>query len=316
MGTCCPCHHKNKPDYVLVEEIISDIHGQTHRNITYVSYGTASNVNSNKTVHDVTKKRYSHKGDKTYDLDDKSLFMKEKVGRDFYRKDCITLSKELLGKLLVRVLDDGTVLSGLIIETEAYLGGNDKAAHSYNNRQTEKNKSMFLDAGHCYIYLSFRGHNDCFNITSDKQGVPAAVLIRAVYPLSGFQIMKKRRREIGQKRNPTIQNLCSGPALLCQSFDLSRAKFNGIDMVNSDTLYVEQIVFGKIKNIEFGETLEESLIIATPRINVQYAGEEWASKLLRFCLKGFETYRRFPSKKFSSKTNVMIWPEEHERQNC
>jgi len=66
------------------------------------------------------------------------------------------------------IIDDGTTLVGRIVEVEAYLGGEDKAAHSYQNRVTEKNRSMFLDAGYSYIYKSFRGHANCFNITSDE----------------------------------------------------------------------------------------------------------------------------------------------------
>ena len=95
----------------------------------------------------------------------------ERLQRDFYRKDCITLSKKLLGKVLIRKLDDETILCGLIIDVEAYIGGPDRASHSFNNVKTDKNKSMFLDCGFSYIYRSFRGYNDCFNITSDKQGI-------------------------------------------------------------------------------------------------------------------------------------------------
>lgn len=80
-----------------------------------------------------------------------------------FKAICIEVSKDLLGKLLVRVLDDGeTRMSGLIIEVET--GREDKAAHSYLNKVTTKNKSMFLDGGHIYIYKSFRGKTECFNI--------------------------------------------------------------------------------------------------------------------------------------------------------
>ncbi|KAL6047883.1 putative 3-methyladenine DNA glycosylase [Balamuthia mandrillaris] len=159
-----------------------------------------------------------------------------RMAREFFRKDCVTLSRALLGRVLVRVLEDGTRLSGRIVEVEAYLGGEDRAAHSFQNRLTEKNKSMFLPPGYSYVYKSFKGKNDCFNITSDEEGIPAAVLIRALEPLEGEEQMYKNSREAVGCTKFKRNSLCAGPARLCQSLRITREEFDGVDLTDADSL--------------------------------------------------------------------------------
>lgn len=191
--------------------------------------------------------------------------------------------KALLGRVLVRVDGGGRRLSGRIVEVEAYLGGEDKAAHSYQDRLTPKNASMFLDAGHAYVYKSFRGHNDCFNITSDSAGVPAAVLIRALQPLEGVEAMYANARNARGLKNGNVYTVCAGPAKLCQSLAIARDEFDGVDLIGHDRLWVE----------DDGVHASESEIVATPRINIQYAAE-WSEKPLRFCWTRGKRYLSFP----------------------
>nr|CAH7716078.1 unnamed protein product [Callosobruchus chinensis] len=105
-------------------------------------------------------------------------------------RDCEDLAVYLLGKCLVRKLDNATILKGRIVETEAYLGGNDKASHSYNNRRSAANEPMYMEAGTCYVYMTY-GMFFCMNISSKEPG--AAVLIRALEPLYGMNTMEKLR---------------------------------------------------------------------------------------------------------------------------
>ncbi|MCS7027341.1 MAG: DNA-3-methyladenine glycosylase [Bacteroidia bacterium] len=141
--------------------------------------------------------------------------------------DTLTLAKELLGKILVSV-QDGTVTAGRIIETEAYLH-NDPACHAFMNKKTKRNAAMFMSAGNSYVYLIY-GMHYCFNVVSGQEGVGEAVLIRALEPLYGIEIMQKRRN------TTKIEQLCSGPSKLCQAM--------GIDMSHnmlslcSDKLYI------------------------------------------------------------------------------
>jgi DNA-3-methyladenine glycosylase len=131
----------------------------------------------------------------------------------FYDRDPATVARELLGKLLVRELA-GRMLVGSIVETEAYLAANDPASHAYSGR-TVRNAAMFGPPGHAYVYLIY-GRYYCVNVVTEGEGVPSAVLIRAVEPLVGIDIMQTRR---GTSR---LTNLASGPSRLCQAFAIDR----------------------------------------------------------------------------------------------
>lgn len=191
--------------------------------------------------------------------------MKKKLLRNFFVRPAIVVAKELLGKYLVRKYE-GKILSGKIVETEAYLGPEDKASHGYQNRITERNRAEFYIGGHIYIYLIY-GIYWQLNITTGKEGVPECVLIRALEPSEGVEEMKKNRSE------KNIKNLTNGPGKLCQAMKLDKSCY-GVDICRSKEIYIE----------DRGERVKENEIVAAKRIGIDYA-QEWKDKLLRFYIK-------------------------------
>jgi DNA-3-methyladenine glycosylase len=187
--------------------------------------------------------------------------------RTFYQQDTITVSKKLLGKILIHETNQITT-TGKIVETEAYKGPEDQAAHSFNGHQTTRNETMFGEKGRAYIYFIY-GMYYCFNITTGNMpNKPEAVLIRALEPVEGMDIMAKRR---GTKHAKTA-NLTNGPSKLCIAMDISKLQ-NKTDLT-SPPLY--------IKN---EPPVPQKDIAETTRIGVDYAGE-WKNKPWRFYIKG------------------------------
>jgi len=174
--------------------------------------------------------------------------------------------------VLVRVLDDGTRLAGRIVETEAYLGVLDRAAHSYGGRRTARNAAMWGPAGHAYVYFVYGLHH-CMNVVAEGPGRPSAVLIRALEPLEGLEHMRAQRA--GKRPGARLRDtdLCSGPAKLAQALRLDRA-LDGADLVAGERLFIER-----------GTRIAPARIVAAPRIGVAYAAE-WAAKPLRFYVAG------------------------------
>lgn len=183
---------------------------------------------------------------------------------NFYLQDTITVARELLGKKLVYRQSDGEILSAVISETEAYLGVEDPACHSYNHRRTARTETMYLSGGHSYIYFIY-GMHFCFNVVTGTTQEPEAVLIRGALPLSGIEQMKKRRPKA---RSP--QDLLNGPAKLCQALGLNRAH-NGLSLLQGDLVIADH------------QIVKDAEIIATARIGVDYAGDA-AHWPLRFSL--------------------------------
>ena len=157
--------------------------------------------------------------------------------------------------------------TGIIVETEAYLGGDDKAAHSYNGKRTERNEAMYMPPGTCYVYTIYGMYN-CVNISSLCDG--AAVLIRAVEPCEGLEQMRQAR-----KASKNDRGLCNGPGKLCQALGIDKT-CNKLDMVSCDCLWVEPR----------SHDLSEDDIVRTSRVGVDHAGPEWASNPLRFYIHG------------------------------
>jgi DNA-3-methyladenine glycosylase len=149
-----------------------------------------------------------------------------RLSRDFFARDTLTIARELLGQRLVRVLD-GKRLSGRIVEVEAYVGEGDQACHARGGR-TKRNAPMYGPPGHGYVYFVY-GMHYCFNVVTEREGFPAAVLIRALEPLEGIEGMRARRRG-----RPDAQ-LTSGPARLCQALDIDR-RLDGADLCTPDAL--------------------------------------------------------------------------------
>ncbi len=177
------------------------------------------------------------------------------------------MAKALLGQRLVHVTD-GSRTAGLIVETEAYLGVEDKAAHSFGWRRTERTRSMFLDGGHAYVFMNY-GIHSLVNVVVASPDDPKAVLIRALEPTHGLETMYRRRAKA--KRDA---DLCSGPGKLCQALGIDRS-IDGADLVSHDALFIERVR---------RRAVPASRIAVSARIGVDYA-EEWADKPLRFHLR-------------------------------
>ncbi|CAH1987048.1 unnamed protein product [Acanthoscelides obtectus] len=189
-------------------------------------------------------------------------------------RDCKELAVYLLGKVLVRKLEDDTVLQGRIVETESYLGTEDKASHSYNNRRSAANEPMYMEVGTCYVYMTY-GMFFCMNISSREPG--AAVLIRALEPLSGIDTMEKLRvkKLKGTKSSLKIKDLCNGPAKLCNAMNITKEALNKVNIAD---LQNEQIWLEDDPNYN----KEDKKIVQTSRIGIASAGAEWAAKPLRY----------------------------------
>lgn len=193
--------------------------------------------------------------------------MADRLARTFYHRNVVRVARGLLGQQLVRVVK-GRRLAGLIVEVEAYLGVVDRAAHTYKGRHTPRNTSMWGDGGHSYVYFTYGMHH-CVNAVAGKIDQPVAVLLRALEPVDGMDIMFQLRKTA---RHDT--DLCSGPAKLCQALAINRNQ-DGLDLTTSKSLFIERIR---------RRAYPASRIEVGPRIGVAYAGE-WAKEPLRFYLK-------------------------------
>lgn len=154
--------------------------------------------------------------------------MTRRVKRKFYDRSTLRVAKDLLGKYLV-VNNRRKILSGKIVEAEAYIGSDDPACHAHRG-MTPRNRVMFGPPGHAYIYFTY-GMYHCLNLVTEKEGFPAAVLIRAIEPVQGLDLMMKRRK------TKNMRNLTSGPGKLCQALGLDRS-LNGADLC-SEEIWVE-----------------------------------------------------------------------------
>lgn len=186
----------------------------------------------------------------------------EKLAREFYtREDTLQIARDLLGKTLVVPTAGGARVSGKIVETEAYLGAEDKAAHSYGNRRTKRTETMFAGGGTVYVFFIY-GMYYQLNVVAGKEGVPHAILIRAVEPIEGIEFMRERR---GRMKD---SNLTSGPGKLCVALGIDKT-FNNEDLL------------GRRVWIEEGAEINPEEITAGKRIGIDYA-DEYAEKLWRF----------------------------------
>jgi DNA-3-methyladenine glycosylase len=183
----------------------------------------------------------------------------------FYQQETITVARELLGKILVHESKEGTT-TGKIVETEAYRGPEDQAAHSSVGRRTARNEVMFGQKGHAYVYFIY-GLYYCFNVTTGNvPGKPEAVLIRALEPVAGKKIMAKRR---GQELKEA--NLTNGPSKLCMAMCISKAQ-NKTDLT-APPLFIED-----------APLVPQEDIVETTRVGVDYSGE-WKNKSWRFYIR-------------------------------
>ncbi|WP_334195885.1 DNA-3-methyladenine glycosylase [Muricomes intestini] len=162
----------------------------------------------------------------------------EKLSREFYNRDSLIIAKELLGKVLVHEVN-GEKVHAKIVETEAYMGVEDKAAHSYGERRTPRVEVMYGKPGVSYVYFIY-GMYFCFNVVTREEGVPQAVLIRALEPLEGLDFMAQNRykKQYDELNRKQITGLTSGPGKLCTALQIDKS-LNGEDLCGN-SLYIEE----------------------------------------------------------------------------
>ena len=189
-----------------------------------------------------------------------------KLPRKFYtRDDTLLIARRLLGQRLVVPTADGTRVSGHIVETEAYLAPEDRASHAYGNRRTPRTETMFGKGGTAYVYFIY-GMYYQFNVVTNIEAVPHAVLVRAVEPVEGIEVMRARRPVKDER------NLTSGPGKLCAAMGIDRS-YNRADLLGNQ-IWIEE-----------GErNIGESEIAAGPRIGIDYAGD-YVIKPWRFWIR-------------------------------
>jgi DNA-3-methyladenine glycosylase len=177
--------------------------------------------------------------------------------RSFYNRDAVEVARELLGKILVH----GRV-AGMIVETEAYLGGDDLAAHTARGI-TNRTRVIFGPPGHAYVYFIY-GMHECLNLVAEPEGSPGCVLIRAAEPVVGMDLMEKRR-----PKARSMEKLASGPGNLTRAFAITRAQ-NGVDVTRGSLV---------VRKWRREPTFE---IQVTPRIGIRHCAD-WP---LRFVMAG------------------------------
>jgi DNA-3-methyladenine glycosylase len=188
--------------------------------------------------------------------------------RSFYARPVLAVARDCIGKILVRASDDG-ISAGRIVEAEAYRGPEDRAAHSYLGRRTARTEVMFGPPGHAYVFFVYGMHWN-FNVVTGRAGEPHAVLIRAIEPILGLDLMSVRRG-IPRER-PELTN---GPGKLCQALGITRADY-GADLCQGRLFLAEPQVSGRRASPD-----ERSGVARSARIGIDYAGD-WVEKPWRF----------------------------------
>lgn len=200
------------------------------------------------------------------------------LNRQFYLRDANLVAKDLLGKLLVHNTQNG-IIAGMIVELEAYMGAEDAAAHSYKNLRSSRTEVQFGEGGFAYMYLIY-GMHYCFNVVTNVANKPEAILIRALEPVDGIEIMKKNRK------SDNLINLCNGPGKLCSALEINKSHY-GIDLCGNEL------------HIDAYQNVANENIVATPRVNIDYAGEA-KDYLWRYYIKGNKFVSKPSTKKVKS----------------
>lgn len=190
--------------------------------------------------------------------------------QEFYNMDGITLAKSLLNKFLIREYENKKIITK-IVETEAYMGAKDKAAHAYKNKKSTRTAPLYLSGGHIYVYLIYGMYN-CLNLSANEENIPECVLIRAVEPINNWNEISYNRfsKPYNELNNYQKRNLTNGPGKLCKGLNIDR-ELSGKSIFESE-LYIEDNPDNDFE------------IIVDKRINIDYA-EEDKDKLWRFYVK-------------------------------
>ena len=189
----------------------------------------------------------------------------KRLPREFYtRSDVLEVARDLLGKTLVVPNRSGARVAGIIVETEAYRGPEDKASHAYNGRRTRRTETMYGVGGTAYVYFVYGMYHQ-FNVVTNVEDIPHAILVRAVEPVEGLDIIRRRRP--GRFEH----ELTSGPGRLCVAMGIDR-RLDKADLLG-DRVWIEEAV-----------TVSGRQIARGPRIGIDYA-EEWVKKGWRFWIR-------------------------------
>ena len=204
--------------------------------------------------------------------------MSLRLGRNFFLQPTLKLAKELLGKFVVRRYR-GREIAGKIVEVEVYKGPQDRAAHSFGGKITKRNKIVYEEGGHIYIYLCY-GMYWQFNIVSYLKGKPECILLRALEPVIdnnylGNQKLASLKNKRKSSSSLDIYHLANGPGKLCRYLKLDKS-FYGEDLTKSKRIWIE----------DRGLRYRSAEIIATRRVGIDYAGPYWSRKKWRFYVKG------------------------------
>jgi DNA-3-methyladenine glycosylase len=187
----------------------------------------------------------------------------QRLRRNFFNRPTLTVARELLGRRMVRIDEDGVRLSGIIIETEAYIGTEDQGCHARSGR-TSRNASMWGPPGHAYVYFTY-GMHWMLNIVTEREGFPAAVLLRAILPQEGLEVMRQHRN-----KRP-ITTLTNGPAKLCQALAIDHNQ-DGCDLcLRTSPVFVEE-----------GYDIPDANVTTGPRVGLNNVPEPWKSIPWRF----------------------------------
>jgi DNA-3-methyladenine glycosylase len=182
-----------------------------------------------------------------------------KLTRDFYTRDAVSVARDLLGKRLVRIVD-GREISAMIVETEAYMGIDDKAAHFYAGRRTPRVEIIYGKPGFSYVFFIYGMHH-CFNIVTGPEGIPQAVLIRAAEPVSGLERMAQNRfgKAYARLEKKQLIQLTNGPGKLCAALAIHR-DCNGMDLCGDELFLTDH-------------DAEAFEVLSSRRIGIDYAEE-------------------------------------------
>jgi len=195
----------------------------------------------------------------------------ENLSLDFFRRDARKVAEDLLGKIVVRNYM-GYKLTGRIVETEAYVGKIDKASHAYNYKKTTRTESLFKSAGIAYVYKIYGMYN-CMNIVTGCEGDPQGVLIRAIEPIEGIEVMSENRfnKPFTKLKPREILNLTSGPGKLCIALNIDKS-------LNTHSILSEELSL-------YADDFKDFKIVYSKRIGIDYA-EEAKDFLWRYYIEG------------------------------
>jgi DNA-3-methyladenine glycosylase len=181
----------------------------------------------------------------------------KKLDKRFYlQRDVVVAARSLLGKYLFTRFD-GQLTGGIITETEAYAGEIDKASHAFGGRRTNRTETMYSEGGTAYVYLCY-GMYSLFNVVTNKKDIPHAVLIRAIHPIAGLDIMEKRR-----KMKPAAKNFSAGPGTLSIALGIHFTAHNGLPLEGGE-IWIED------RNLN----IVPKQILVSPRVGVESAGKD------------------------------------------